>query len=181
MKRLALIALSAFLLGSCATQAGGPTYEAAAHSQLIQANYDATDRLLAGLRAPIDPNAPILTAVLVNIDQLDESSRFGRIVAEHIASRLTQKGYAVVEAKLRGSLFVKQSEGEILLSRELKDISQSHNAQVVVVGTYAVAADYLYVNLKVVSPQDNIVLAAHNYALPINDNTEALLGRHKRP
>ena len=66
-------------------------------------------------------------------------------------------------------------QGELLLSREAREVSQAQNAQAVVVGTYAVSATVLYISLKLVSPVGNTVLAAHNYALPVDDNVRALL------
>jgi hypothetical protein len=43
------------------------------------------------------------------------------------------------------------------------------------VGTYAASPRQVYVNLKIVVPEGNRVLAAHNYALPMNEELRALL------
>ncbi|NCC85880.1 MAG: hypothetical protein EOM03_17450 [Clostridia bacterium] len=176
MKKLLFLSLLLFTTVACATgRQHEPTYEEAQNNKFIQANYAATDQLLASLTQPLDTRVPLVVATLVSIDELTESSRFGRAASEQIGARLVTSGYPVVELKLRGNIFVKQTEGELLLSRELKDIVRHHNAQAVVVGSYSVAKNYVYVNVKMVSMDGNVIIAAHDYALPINGNVRALL------
>jgi TolB-like protein len=160
------------LVSGCAT---GPTYEAAESSRFIQANYSGVESLLASSKYRLDKDLPLVVATLVNVDKLTESSRFGRALSEQIGSKFTKLGYSVVELKLRENIFVKQSEGEFLLSREAKDISSSHKAQAMVVGTYAEGRDYVYVHLKLIGIHDNLVLAAHDYVLPLDSNVKSLL------
>lgn len=76
------------------------------------------------------------------------------------------KGRTVVEVKLRDSLYVSKEQGEMLLSREVRELSQSQRAQAVVVGTYAVAVNEVFVTLKVVHVASNTVIAAHSYSVP---------------
>ena len=72
-------------------------------------------------------------------------------------------------ARLRSGL------GELLLWRELREVSQAHQAQAVLVGTYAVSARQVYVSLKLVLPEGNAVVAAHNYAVPLDEDVRSLL------
>ena len=74
-------------------------------------------------------------------------------------------GYMVKELKLRGTLFVKSSTGELLLSRELKDISAAHKAQAVIVGTYSDADTHIYIHLKLLDENSNI-MAGYDYSMP---------------
>lgn len=174
MKKRISIAVT-FLLVLASGCASGPTYEAAENSRLIRANYSAVESLMDSSRYRLDKSLPIVVATLVNVDALTESSRFGRALSEQIGSRFTKLGYSVVELKLRENVFVKQGEGEFLLSREVKDISRNHQAQAVVVGTYAEGRDYVYVHLKLIGIHDNLVMAAHDYVLPLDSNVRALL------
>lgn len=159
-------------LSACAA---GPTYEAAQQSEFTQANYAAIDKLLATTAQPIDRNAPLLIATLVDIDSLNQSSRFGRLISEQIATRLTQQGFNVVEMKLRDNVYIREGAGELFLSRDVRNLSKSYQAQVVVVGNYAVAAEYVYLTLKVVMAADNRVISAVNYVLPITLNSHTML------
>ncbi len=142
---------------------------------LIRSSYRATDNLVFQATPPLIPNQPILIATFVNIDNLEESSTFGRTISEYIGSRLAQHDYRVVEMKLRNSIFIKD-DGEFFLSRELKNISTKHNAQAVVVGTYSVAENVVYVSARMIRPSDGIIITSYAYKIPLNDNTKKMLG-----
>jgi TolB-like protein len=163
-----LLGASALALAGCAN-----TYERdAVRTDLIEANYRAVDALLAGVQ--LRPNEPLLVATLVSLDALNESSRLGRLFSEQISSRITAHNLPVEELKLRENLFI-QSEGAMLLSREVRELSAAHRAQAVVVGTYASSRNMLYISLKVVVPTGNIVVAAHDYAMPIDSNIRDMM------
>lgn len=172
MRRIAALIFAVVLSAACAT---GPTYQAAETSEFTQANYSAVDKLVTATAVPVAKNAPLLVATMVNIDSMNQSSRFGRLISEQIATRLTQLGHGVVEMKLRNDVYIREGTGELLLSRDVRTLSRNHNAQVVVVGNYAVAAGYAYLTLKMVTVTDNRVVAAVNYLLPLTENNKALL------
>ena len=171
--RAALGGLVALGLQGCASYYYGDRATGVSRTDLIETNDRATDALL--LNAPLDARQPVLVASLVNIDRLSESSRLGRIFAEQIAGRMVQRGLRVTEVKLRDNLVLHRDQGELLLSREVREVSQAQNAQAVVVGTYAVSASVLYISLKLVNPVGNNVVAAHNYAVPVDENVRTLL------
>ncbi|HMW17077.1 MAG TPA: FlgO family outer membrane protein [Accumulibacter sp.] len=176
MKTLITLLLSLTALLGCVT----PNYQAAQNSAFTQANYSAVDTLIASPALALDKDSPLLVATLVNIDAMNQSSRLGRLVSEQIATRLSQQGYSVVEMKLRNNVYIREGAGELLLSRDVRDLSKSHHAQAVVVGNYAVAATYVFLTLKIVSVLDNRVLAATNYLLPLTENNKALLASPSR-
>lgn len=171
MRRIVAL-LAVVALTACAT---GPSYQAAQTSEFMEANYAAAGKLVSAPAVAIDKTVPLLVATVVNIDSLNRSSRFGRLISEHIATRLTQLGYNVVEMKLRSNVYIREGTGELLLSRDVRDLSKTYNAQVVVVGNYAVASGYAYLTLKAVTVTDNRVIAAVNYLLPLTENNKALL------
>lgn len=180
--RSSLIVVS--LLGGLLLQGCGvsPTRPQAAREEsstpLVRANYRAAESLLEQLRysLPLKQGA-ILIGTLVNIDALDRSSTFGRLTTDQISARFTMAGYPMVEMKLRNSAYMLRDQAELMLSREVGDLISSHNAQAVIVGTYAVSRDRVYINLKVIRPQRGIVLAAYDYSLPLDDETRLLLLR----
>ena len=149
----------------------GPTYEQAANSQLIATNYQAADRLLT--HAGLDQARPIVTVDVVQLNEPTRSSSLGRLISEHVASRFAQHGIPVIALRLRGESYPEAST--LPVSQQLRDVTMQHNAQAVVVGTYAPAQYYVYVTIKLVRSADNVVLSAYNYALPIDDNIAALL------
>lgn len=157
-------------------------------SDIIQESYHAAEVLQSASESPrgvhgaLERFRPLMMASFVNIDNVQASSTFGRMLAEQVGSYFTQHGYDVIELKLRNDLFIKEETGELMLSRELKDITQQHDAQAVIVGTYAVAADTVFVTAKVIRALDGVILGSYDYMLPMGPNTKALLqnDRQKR-
>ncbi len=173
-----LLAVMVLLLAGCATGSASMANRDLSNpaDTLLQANYAAVDKLVAvaAMTSGLVKEQPIIVATLVNIDDL-RSSRLGRILSEQISTRLSCNGFSVTELKLRGTIFVKQAEGEFLLSREIKEISANHKAQAVLVGTYAEARGNVYITLKIVGTGSNQIIAAHDYVLPMDANVRSLL------
>jgi TolB-like protein len=141
--------------------------------KLIGLNHRAADALMQGVR--LDPRQPVLVATFVDLEELSESTRLGRLFSEQVAGRLSNTGVQVKELKLREHLFMKQHTGALLLSTEVRQVSQAHDAQAVVVGTYTSSGQTVYLSLKLVRPEGNIVVSAHDYAVPLNANIRGLL------
>lgn len=174
VKSLRLLLLT-FSLAGCATPGG---YDAgAASGYLIAANYNAADALIAIGKSQIDPHKPIIIATIVDIDDLEKSSTLGRFISESVSARFTQNGYRMVEMKIQNAVYMKRDEGELMLTRQIREIASSHQAQAVVVGTYSRARSAVLVNLKVVKPENNIVIAAYDYPLPMGKDVCIMIYR----
>ena len=167
---------TALLLGAgCSQQPAKPTFDAAAQNLFIPTNQTAANALLAQAKSRLIPDQPLIVATIVDINALEKSSTMGRLVSEQISAVFSQAGHRMVEMKFRENVYMKRNEGELLLTRELTAVAKQHNAQAVIVGTYAIASDVVFINLKVVQPNSNLVLAAHDYALPLDANLRAML------
>ena len=88
---------------------------------------------------------------------------------------MVANGFNVKELKLRGDVFVREETGELLLSREVKDIARVHNAAMVLVGTYSAAAQLTYISLKLVRTDTGQIVRGHDYALPNDADTSRQL------
>ncbi|MFZ6771559.1 FlgO family outer membrane protein [Undibacterium sp. SXout7W] len=191
MKKLALVFTSVVALSACSgmpnwggapvSTATVPTWKDAEANEFIPANQRAATALIASANASangtLDKTRPLIIATLANINALEESSAFGRILAEHVSGQFSRSGYRMVEMKFRDKVFMKQNVGELLLTREIKEVAQNHSAQAVIVGTYAESDKLVFVNLKLIRPGDNIVLGTYDYAIPMDKTIKALLGR----
>ena len=171
---LTLVLLVGTLAGLAGCAQRGP-----ADTPFIKANYQAGDALLRQLQLRLPEGGTLLMATLVNIDALDRSSTFGRLASEQVSARFTQNGYQMIEMKFRNSVYILQNQGELMLTRELHDLAREHAADAVIVGSYGEAKDRIYVNLKVIQPETNIVQAVYDYALPIDEDMRILM-RTKR-
>lgn len=141
---------------------------------LISSSYAAVDRLIANTQAKLDPGKPVLVTSLVDIDDLGASSPLGRLIGEQMVSRLVTSGYSVIQVTLRDSLLVRRGGGQFMLSRDVRDISKSNDAQAVVAGTYAVARDDLFISLRLIRAADGKILSAHDYTIKRDNNISSL-------
>ena len=144
---------------------------------VLQASYVAADRIVDILRhRNYDRDSVILSATFVDINDLSRSTPFGRILSEHISSRLSQHGYQVKELKLRqNSIFIKKGEGEFVLSREIADISNENDANAILAGTYAVSKYSIFVSVRVIRSEDSILIASYDFQIELNGNVKSLL------
>lgn len=140
----------------------GPTYRAA-DVLTEQANY-----LKADLR-------PVLITSIANITDLDSSSALGLMISEQIGARIARFGFPVVDIRTRKDIKVRENTGEFMLSRDVRKISRQHAAGAVLVGSYAEAKDVVYVNTRLIRPEDNRVLASYDFRLPKGPNTSRLV------
>lgn len=176
---LLVTAVAAAVLSGCMASAPPartePSYQDAASSPFIQSSRDAIAALTSGFDMATLAGGPVLVATVVNVNDLGRSAPLGRTLSEQYATHMATLGFNVKELKLRGEVFVKEGAGELLLSREIKDIARNHNAAMVLVGTYSAAANYTYVSLKLVRTEDGRIVRGHDYALPNDRDVQRLL------
>ncbi len=144
-------------------------------SNLVEISYETTDHLLKNLKMQLNHDQNVLVASFVHVKSMELSSDFGRIMAEFISSRLSQKGYAVVELKFRNSIYMKEQAGEFLLTRAFKEITAAHDAQAVIVGTYTGTRDELYVSARIVDARSGKIISSFDYRLALDKRLKQLL------
>lgn len=152
-----------------------PSYQEAANAPFLVSSRDAVIKLTEGFDLNWLDGGPLLVATVVNVNDMGRSAPLGRTLSEQYASHMAGLGFNVKEVKLRGEIFVKETLGEFLLSREVKDIARNHNASMVLVGTYSPAATYTYVSLKLVRTEDSRIVRGYDYALPNDRDVLRLL------
>ncbi|WP_372740680.1 FlgO family outer membrane protein [Neptunomonas sp.] len=179
MKRLSWVKVAATALVSTVLLTGCASDKV---TRVVDAKVDLVDvidnvssALLSSAVKGMSKERTILATSFVNIDDLQESSTFGRLVGDTVASDLVNSGYNVMEVRLRNSLFMQPRLGEFMLSRELRNVGAEHDAQAVLVGTYAIGGDYVYVNVRLVSVVNSQVLSSHDFRLPLNRDIRKML------
>ncbi len=105
-------------------------------------------------------NAPIAVTTFVDVDNLYQSSTFGRILAEQLMSELAMRGYRVVEMRLSDSMQIMFQSGEFSLSRETGIIRDNQEISAIVVGTYAASPERVYLNSRMIDPTSSMILSA---------------------
>lgn len=148
-------------------------------TNLVTLSYRIAENLTASSLPPLVPNhpdMPVLVTTFVDNNDLTRTSKFGRIVQEHVGSRLVQLGYTVREIKMASTLSIEPRSGETILSRDLAQIGGEHQAQAILVGTISRSDRILYISARLVNPANNNILASDDYRLRMDDNMLAMFG-----
>ena len=194
-----ITSVAAFLLTSCAvtpdglllTKAGSfGLFSGVKDADLISVTHQAADSMIKSIKESDGENVSsmlkdtvnslarggtVIAASFVNIDNLEESSSFGRIVSRQMATQFSARGYHVIELLLRKNVYIESKSGEFLLSRELSNIGAEYNAHALLVGTYAVGSKSVYVTARLVDAKSSIVIASSDFDVPLGPNTQTLI------
>jgi len=149
--------------------------------QLMRYNYLAVDTMIERAGRRVTPASPLVVGTVVDVSQVERSSPLGRMIAEQLGARLSQKGFRVAETKLRQGISIQDGSahpsaaGEFIYSRDADAVSQEQRAVAALSGTYAVANDHVLVNLRLVDIRSGQLVTAYDYVLPKTPDVEALL------
>jgi len=143
---------------------------------IIPVSYRAANMLLSRAPDEVTKETPFLVTSFVNINDLKESTSFGHLLSEQIASKIAQKGYSVKEIKLsQESLFVIKGDGEFALSERFEQIRSLFNADYVIVGTYSIGSESVYVSTRIVRIDDNVIVSSFDFKLKGDDDLWELI------
>lgn len=123
----------------------------------------------------IGPGHRIIVTSFANVDDLSTSSRFGRMIAQQFAAEIASAGYTVIEILMSDALQINSAQGEFLLSREVAMLGEKHDADVVVVGTYAEGRDNVYITTKLIRASDSVVLSASNFDINLGPDARLMI------
>ncbi len=128
-----------------------------------------------------DPAEPIIVTSFVNLDNLEQSSPFGRLIAEQMASRIVQRGWVISDIKIADSVLMAARRGEFILTRKVKRGLKAKKAAAVLVGQYSVNESHLFLVTQLVRIHDNRILSAANLDLPLSRKVRKILGLETTP
>ncbi|MBF0623849.1 MAG: hypothetical protein HQL82_03475 [Magnetococcales bacterium] len=157
---------------------GMPPMVAEQEVDLIDVSHKVADALVGELRKnhpSFHRRKPLIVASFVDRNDLDSSSELGLLIADHVSSRITQQGYAVVEPKLRKEFAVRIRGGEFALSRDVEKLSAEFGAHAMVVGSYTRSRDMLDFTARIIQTSNQQVLASIDAKLPLGTTTRDLL------
>jgi hypothetical protein len=146
------------------------------NTDLIEASYDATDELKDQLCRKIPKGSLIVVSTLLNVKKNpNETSSFGRIISDQIATSLQNSGYQIIALDLPIDLFTMEEGGELLLSEEDKALLRRYNAAVMVGGVYAPGKQNTYVTLRAVNRFTRHVIASTDFSVIQGPDVKTLL------
>ncbi|PIE59679.1 MAG: hypothetical protein CSA32_02510 [Desulfobulbus propionicus] len=179
--RYVLYAFILLLLSACSSLNGTRLEPVlGGHINLVKLGDDIAEELVIQSFPPVLPRQmeqPVLVTTLVDNNDLQKTTAFGRSLQDAILGGFVQRGYAAKELKLRPEVVVQEQRGEFMLSRELSKIAQRQRAQAVVVGTYTLANRMLYLSVRLVSPQDRAIRSTFEDRLYLDEYSLLLFNK----
>lgn len=143
-------------------------------SVVMQSATTAAYHLIAQIGNQMIDDRRLMATTFVNVHNFNDSAPFGRVVSQIYATEFTRRGFAVLETRMRNQLAIREEQGEVILSRELSQISSENRVQAVLIGTYAVAGEQIFVTARVIHAATHVAIASYDYVLPLNSETEPL-------
>jgi TolB-like protein len=136
---------------------------------LVQPSYSPAGQFNSGIifvAEQIDRNAgsedrqlPTVFNSIVDLNNLSETSPFGRLVGEHLIHELQVRGWPVSDIRLSKNFMINEM-GEFSLSRDLKKIRELMPAVNVVTGTYTSTRDGVLLNVRVLNLESGRIVSS---------------------
>ncbi|ABB39009.2 hypothetical protein Dde_2212 [Oleidesulfovibrio alaskensis G20] len=133
------------------------------------------DQLLEGKAEKALRGVAALPASFVNQDNFEQSSSFGRYIAEQLFYEFNQRGFPVREYRLQQGIATRRAEGEFILSRGNQVIAASPAANIYLTGTYYRDRYSVFVNARLIRASDGLVLRTGQLVFPVTGVTRRML------
>ncbi|MBF0169975.1 MAG: hypothetical protein HQK87_02625 [Nitrospinae bacterium] len=150
------------MMGGCSSltrlqqeqEAGGPAQAFNKEIQIIAIEmvnrlreFDPTDRTVA-------------VTTFVDLDNFEETSSFGRYVAEDLGMELFKLGFRLREIRQRVQIKITPEVGEVALTRDSAALMRSAQVDAVVTGAYSRFGDQVVVNARLIDVDTGRVVSA---------------------
>lgn len=124
---------------------------------------------------PLTGATPVVVASVTDVEHIEQTSRFGDLIAELARSRLAQDGVAVSEPTLRSAMLLRKNQGAMMLGRNPRQLVAPPDYSYVLTGTYAVGKDRVYVTLKLLDPDNARIVGSVDFVAWRNGDVDYLL------
>ncbi|MCL2001270.1 MAG: FlgO family outer membrane protein [Planctomycetes bacterium] len=153
-----------------------PSAQEAAARELKLKVRELVDQIFATPLSDEYRSAVALPVSFVNMDNFEESSSFGRYIAEQMYYELNQRGFQVKEYRNNGKITVKKGSGEFYLSHAKGTIGFD-GANVVLLGTYYSDKDTVFVNARLVKANGGAVIRSALITFPQTQLSKRMIAR----
>ncbi|MBF0343652.1 MAG: hypothetical protein HQL06_05400 [Nitrospirae bacterium] len=126
-----------------------------------------------------DVNLPVIVTTFQNLDNLKETNRLGRLIAESLIHEFQVRRWTVIDIRLVTDVIMNES-GEFSLSRDIKKIKDLYNIGAIVTGTYSIGDDCIVVNARLMNINTGVVQSSGQVAIPFS-GIESLLQKYTQP
>ncbi|MBF0169973.1 MAG: hypothetical protein HQK87_02615 [Nitrospinae bacterium] len=127
------------------------------------------------LRAREVLDQPVVVTTFVDLNNLNRSSVFGRVLAERLLNEMHLAGFTVSEIRKGRDIFIREEVGEMILSRDTRELLGRSNARAVLAGTYVATDDSVIINARLIDVNTPLILSSCSYNLRMNGKMIKLL------
>ena len=112
----------------------------------------------------------------VDQENVNNSSPFGRLIAEQLFYELNQRGIPVQEYRGSSTITVQQNAGTTFLSPKSRNVAVG-GGEMVIAGTYYRDKDAVFVNARLIRPADGRIVRTANLVLEPNQLTRRMMAQ----
>lgn len=123
----------------------------------------------------------VAVSTFVNLNNLYRTSSLGRYLSEQLVGELHKAAIEVIDVRKTPGLMISQENGEYSLSRDMDELSYVHQADAVLVGTYTFVDERLFINARLLSSADGLVLASASAESPVGSIISQFLADESMP
>ncbi len=134
-------------------------------SHLNEVSQMLADQLVRNTDIDQFSQAPVAITSFVNLENFEESSRLGEIIAQNMVHELQVRGHQVIDFKMTPHIRV-TPEGDFVMSRDIDELVARRNIDVVLTGTYVVHSDGVTLNARLVEFESGVVLSSAQASIP---------------
>ncbi|MFW6415727.1 MAG: FlgO family outer membrane protein [Thermodesulfobacteriota bacterium] len=135
-------------------------------------------KLDKNLITSFDRSIPVVKTNLVDIENREESSTFGRFLGEEIGDAFSRYGYRVAGEVLGGQNRTRQKgEGNSVFAARLEKNSRIDGPRAFLMGTYCQGERYVYLSVRIVSTMHKSVVSSCSARLRKDRNVAGMLQR----
>lgn len=149
---------------------------------IVEINYDAADVLYSNLgNYELSSKAPIYYTLFTNKQDPADNAIFGQVVTEQVLDRLVQRGARITHGDPKPSeFFLPKDVDPKKYSDPVKNSLENLPPRAAQLGGgYVIGDQYIYMTAKITRLDDQAVVSAHTWTIPINDNVRQLLPQLK--
>jgi TolB-like protein len=141
--------------------------------------HESAVELVSGIRDIDTAEKTVAVATFVDLDKVEQTSAFGRYVAERMGQELHKLGFKTLELRQRKDIELIHDKGEFILSRRSSELLRNSRIEAVAVGTYAIVDDEVVVNARLIGVDTGHVISVSQIVARISsdDAVNALLRR----
>ncbi len=117
----------------------------------------------------------IILTSMVNLENLYATSAFGRTMTESLSTTLFKYGFRVAEIRKTPSVFIRNQEGEMVLSRDVALLAENQAVHGIISGTYSLTPTTVIINVRLLDAASQEVLSVAGMELQRSRNINYLL------